>query len=93
MIFFKEDSLNPDAPRTLMDLLGESSHRARNLKQKLAERVSLEAERELEVIKYTWKGFEVAARENGDEDVAQFIRDVFINPTFGEESEGTSIEI
>ncbi len=86
------ESLDPNAPRTLMDLLGESSHRARNLITTLAEGKSPDAEKELNLIKLSWKGIETAAKESGDEEVAKFVRDVFIDSTFGGESEGTPLE-
>jgi len=87
-----EDSLDPDAPRTLMDLLGESSHRARNLIATLAEEKSQSAERELEFIKLSWEGIETAAKESGDEEVARFVRSVFINSIFGGKSKETPPE-
>ena len=86
------ESLDPNAPRTLMDLMGESSHRARNLIATLVKEKSPDAEKELEFIKLTWEGYETAAKESGNEKVAQFVRGVFIGPIFGGESEGTPLE-
>lgn len=77
------ESLDPNAQRTLMDLLGESSHRARNLIVELVEKNLPEEEKELKFIKLSWLGFEIAAKESGDEEVAKFVRDVFIDSIFG----------
>ena len=86
------ESLDPNSSRTLMDLLGESAHRSRNLIALLVEEESPSVEKELEFIRLSWEGFETAAKESEDEEVAQFVRDVFIDSIFGGEDEGTPLE-
>ena len=72
------ESLDPDAPRTLMDILGESSHRIRVLRDSSGEDIELE----LESISLFWAGLETEAKVRGDDTIAAFIKEKFIIPFF-----------
>lgn len=75
-----EGSLNPDAPRTLMDLLGESADRARKLNQEiLTKEKTGRAWRETHVIRIMWRGLKAGALESGDDKIAKFIEDFTAN--------------
>lgn len=74
-----KDSLNPEASRTLRDLLDESTRRLKNLDRTILKNGGpLEVWQEAKGIVLTWRGFMIGARESGDDEIAEFIKDKFL---------------
>lgn len=86
-----EIALNPESPRTLKGLIGELGERELDLalglysqeeedSTPLSEEKLRKIEEELQLIKAVFRGITAAAREDGNDEVADFVQSAFLDP-------------